>query len=475
MICRKCGNQLPDGALVCNNCGERVVPEIIQVGEVGVTQSVVEQPMVGNSIVMPQGNVGQTPVMQQPVVEQPVVGNSVVMPQGDVGQTPVMQQPVVEQPVVGNSIAMPQGNVGQIPVMQQPVVEQPVVGNSVVMPQENVISQPLNVVQDVVAPQVISQEQVVQVSNPGVQDMGQIANGVMNPSNVQVPPVQAQMGEVSQVVVPQPDTSVGVINNQGIPNQMQQGVPQQQVTGVQGDLQQSSVQGQPTQVQSAPVAAPKKKSSPIAIVIIIVGLIILGYMAYGWFFKGNNSNGVSVGTDTGSSAGTVGDVTSSETSQQDVTVNGYTLTFPSDLEYDLDGDYLVYTDSGKTMVNMLTIGNDDFDKYLNDTNILSDMLKENNITATYASKSYSDLNFLTYQYHDDEKNLDVIFYVSKVNDSSIIAGFMYKGSNFSENDSFDSVVKMIQSVQGDSSSSFTISIPSISSDGKASLFLEGLK
>ena len=116
MFCPKCGNQNPDGALFCTNCGEKFVQEAVEAVQEAaapaaeaVTEAVQEAaaPVVEAAaapVVDPapvQQPVYQQPVQQQPVYQQPV-------------QQPVYQQPVYQQPVY------------QQPVYQQPVYQQPV-------------------------------------------------------------------------------------------------------------------------------------------------------------------------------------------------------------------------------------------------------------------------------------------------------------------------------------------------------------
>ena len=150
MNCKKCGNPLVEGDLVCRNCGEPVA----------VDTTMVQQP-VQDAVQQPTGVV-QAPVqdaVQQPVgVVQPPVQDVVQQPTGVV-QAPVqdtVQQPVgVVQPPVQDVVQQPTGVV-QAPV--QDVVQQPM--GVVQPPVQDVVQQPVGAVQQPVQDTVMSQQQV---------------------------------------------------------------------------------------------------------------------------------------------------------------------------------------------------------------------------------------------------------------------------------------------------------------------------
>ena len=152
MNCKKCGNPLNNGDLVCSHCGEPVsVTPNVGIGFVTPADNI---NTVSQAVVPPQvGPVVQQPVSVQPVqvdanqavpgVVQPgIVTNvqptlqpdGVVQPTSEVQQ--VVQQPIVEQQTLGQVVSQPQPDVAsqQIGVqpMQQPV--QPLVSQQPAQP-----------------------------------------------------------------------------------------------------------------------------------------------------------------------------------------------------------------------------------------------------------------------------------------------------------------------------------------------------
>lgn len=100
MFCPNCGSQIPDGAMFCSICGEKLVKPEAPVSE--------------------PAPVAEAPVMETPVVETPVVeapAEAPAAPEAPV-QQPVYQQPAYQQPVY-------QQPVYQQPVYQQPAYQQP--------------------------------------------------------------------------------------------------------------------------------------------------------------------------------------------------------------------------------------------------------------------------------------------------------------------------------------------------------------
>ena len=114
MFCPKCGNQNPDGALFCTNCGEKFLQEAVEAVQEAaapvqetVTEAVQEAaaPVVEAAAPVVEA---AAPVVDPAPVQQPV-------------QQPVYQQPV-QQPVYQQPVQQP---VYQQPVYQQPVYQQP--------------------------------------------------------------------------------------------------------------------------------------------------------------------------------------------------------------------------------------------------------------------------------------------------------------------------------------------------------------
>ncbi len=108
MFCPKCGSQIPDGAMFCSICGEKLGQPVAPNAETAPVEAPVVEPVVEAPVETP---VFETPVFETPVVEAPV--ETPVAPEAPV-QQPVFQQPVFQQPVY------------QQPVYQQPAYQQPV-------------------------------------------------------------------------------------------------------------------------------------------------------------------------------------------------------------------------------------------------------------------------------------------------------------------------------------------------------------
>lgn len=184
---------------VVNNV-EGVVPPVQPMGQVDVSQPVVEQPVVGQVQM-------ETPViaMQQspePVqVETPVVSPQPVMEQPMVGQV-VMENPVMQSQPEPVQVVPQQVNV-ETSIMNQPV--QPV-SESVVLEPQVIMPQQINVETPVVNPQSVMEQPMVgavQVETPVVQQQSepvQVNPQVVNPQVVGSQPVMEQP-VVSQPVV----------------------------------------------------------------------------------------------------------------------------------------------------------------------------------------------------------------------------------------------------------------------------------
>ncbi len=415
MICMKCGNQLNEGDLVCSHCGEPINVGSVPLSGVSVPNSgvnivqqpIIEQPMQGDVNQAVQGSVPGMQIIQsdiqQPVMEQPV---QEALPSNNVSNVQTvptsLQQPVMEQPVqvgVAQSVqeALPSNNVSNVqtvptslqqPVMEHPV-QQPIMEQSVVYPQLDQSSQQL------------IQQQVQQPVQPSVQAIQQSTN----------------MGQPTQVTVPQPAQNVAVGNTSNN----------------------------------------KGGKNTVLVVIILLCLIVIGVLVY-IIVSGNtniNVNGTSSGTETPASATNNGGSNGvSDVSGNSLSVAGYTVNIPSELKYEVEDNVLAITDED-SMIAMLTFVGGDFSTYKNDPDFLKSELQKQGISSVYSNSSFGDKEFLIYKYYDSTNNINGNYFVSEEKSGELVVGVMYEDSNYLASKAFLYIVQIMNNAVGSSTSNFS--------------------
>ena len=267
-------------------------------------------------------------------------------------------------------------------------------------------------------------------------------------------------------------------------NQQVQGMPvQQPATGmnqqVQGMSAQQPAMGMNQQVQGMspqqPQPSEKKSKSGMFIIIVLLLLVVIGGLVYYLFF-GNKNTDSNINTNDNQSSSTVSSNTG--TNDKTLTINGYTVTVPSDLKYETANnngiEYLNVVDSSGSMLATITVGPDNYDAYKSDYSSIQQSLQSNGYVSTYAVVNYGGREFLTFRFFYSDKSIYSNYFLTKVSDTLIAAGYLYEGRNFSASNAYGYIDKIVDSVGGNGSSS-NFSINDFKFDGDSNSFLQDIE
>ena len=257
----------------------------------------------------------------------------------------------------------------------------------------------------------------------------------------------------------------------GMGQPVQQPVGGQQPTMGMGQSMQQPVGGQqPTMGMGQPVQQPvggqqtaqngKKNNSILFVVIVLVFLVVIGILCFFLLGRNNDSNTNTNNNNNNSSANSVAD------NANTVNVNGYTVTVPNGLEYQINGRWLVVTD-GSSIVAQISFGPDNFSEYKNNPDILKNQLSDGGVTSVYSNPTYSGKEFIVYRAYDASVSLYGNLFVSEIRNNEIIFGVIYEGPGYSSEKAFGYIVQIMNNVTGSGSSNFSFEIPTISSENES--------